>query len=243
MFVTFVATRGFNALEVDIAEAAAALDTTSGKTFEEVTDALTAADTSSASVAFAAAMAEAAAAAATADASSSVPEIWTETTGAALAGNSTGWAGNFRQHVQAANVSTSGNRARVTFKGGTGENASVGAAYIGHGAASGDPYDFEATPVQLMVGGSGSFTVPAATEVVSDSAVFSLDETKPLVISVFFNNGAADNVATASPGFGTAYFKPGATSEAATINVTGYNTSGGINGGFRFVRKVEVRTV
>lgn len=164
---------------------------------------------------------------------------WLDTVSVTMAATSASWAGNLRQLIPAANVSTSGNRARITFKGGaTGtENASVGACFIGHGAPSGDAFDFESAPTQVLVGASGAFTVNLNTEVVSDEITFSVDETKPLLISVFFDSAANDTVGSAVPGFGTAYFKGGA-NDSTTLNATGYSGSSG----FRLVRRVEVLT-
>lgn len=165
---------------------------------------------------------------------------WVDAVSVSMSATSASWAGNLRQLIPAANVSTSGNRARITFKGGaTGtENASVGACYIGHGAPSGDAFDFESSPTQVLVGASGTFTVNLNTEVVSDEITFSVDETKPLLISVFFNSAANDTVGSSVPGFGTAYFKGGA-DDSTTVNATGYSGSAG----FRLVRRVEVRTI
>lgn len=95
-----------------------------------------------------------------------------------------GWTGyTLRCLVPASLVTKSAHsKVRVTLPA-VASDTSYDAFYIGHGASSGDVYDFETTPVRVTVGGQTSFTVTAGQSLVSDTLTFTLDETKPFLIS------------------------------------------------------------
>ena len=97
--------------------------------------------------------------------------------------------------------------------------------WIGHAAASGDPYDFDGGQVQLKFGGSAGISLLAGTddEAWSDVADFTVDHTKPLLIAVNYSAG----VIALSTGAGlgcTAYNKTDGTDAGAT-DKTGYATA------------------
>lgn len=118
------------------------------------------------------------------------------------------------------------------------ENAQCNGAYIGMRAGAGDAYDFAATPVQLLVGGSGTFTVPNAGFVTTDWATFTITAATDLLIAFQFNNISHDSIGIRTSVTGaTKYEKAGA--DAATVNKTGYGST--VASTIYFVNLVEVR--
>ena len=84
-------------------------------------------------------------------------------------------------------TAASGTKVRVTL-------ASYGTAwgfsemYIGHQAASGDPWDFDGNQVQVTFGSSASGTVPASGGLESDDVTWGYyDEGKDLIVSMFMS--------------------------------------------------------
>lgn len=164
---------------------------------------------------------------------------WVTTYSVALNIDSANWNGNnLRQFVNSSQTSDSGSRVRLTLESGSGaEGASVSEAYIGHAAGAGDSWDFDGGQVQILVGGLGAFTVPAASSVVTDEVVFAFDHTKHFLMAFHFNNASHDTLrgrnATSSV---NVYFKAAA-SEVSVSDVTGYSTTASA---IRFVNKIEV---
>lgn len=127
---------------------------------------------------------------------------------------------------------------RVTYSSGTGENLTVSNAYAGTQAGSGDPYDFSATPTQILFSGAASKTITAGTDFLSDEMTFSWDKTSPLVLAGYFGGGASNdtlNTAAAAISNLTEYSKAG--SDAATVNATGYATDTARSGA---IKKIEM---
>lgn len=111
----------------------------------------------------------------------------------------------------------------MTFQAGSGQ-LELSKVYIGEAAASGDPYDFAATPTQVFFNGGNAATglLNASEKIASDTISISVDATKNLVISFYCpTNGIAGTVETLA-NF-TAYTKSG--DDAATVNASGYSTA------------------
>ena len=130
--------------------------------------------------------------------------------------------------------SASAGKTRITMINTAGA-LSIDACYIGHQGA-GDAYDFDSTPVQIKVGGAGSFSI-GTTDTLSDEAVFSLDETKAVVIAFAINAGASGNNRYLTPSGGLAAYEKSGASDAATVDATGYSAAAN---GLVFVNKIEV---
>lgn len=165
--------------------------------------------------------------------------VWVTSYSVALNIDSANWNGNnLRQFVNSSQTTESGSKVRLTLQAGSGaEGAAISEMYIGHAAASGDSWDFDGGQVQVTVGGLTAFTVPAASEVVTDEITFAFDDTKHFLIACHFNNSSHDTVrgrnATSSV---NVYFKAAA-SEVSVSDVTGYSTTASA---IRLTNKIEV---
>jgi hypothetical protein len=107
---------------------------------------------------------------------------------AVASGLNSGWGGyTLRQRAIASSLGGAGSKVRATcmaLVGGT-----VAKAYVQVAAASGDPYDFDSTPVALTFdGGSTSVTIANATPKLSDEVNVTFDGTRALVFSFYFSS-------------------------------------------------------
>lgn len=144
-------------------------------------------------------------------------------------------AGTIRIVIQPAELTGFGSSVRATLMGPSSGGISIGKAYVGHAAASGDVYDFDGNQQQLFFGGSPGGVWSGFTPVVSDWIDFSFDSARPLIFSYWVN--AASYEARTSPGSNYAYYyKLG--DDAATTNATGYTSAGNLLGSFT---KLEAR--
>lgn len=127
-----------------------------------------------------------------------------------------------RQVIPASAIVDGGGSVRITLFGATGEGFSVDSCYIGEQAASGDPYDFEASPTQVTFdGGSSSATIATAGTKESDAISFSVDPSKSYVVSYHITSSAVASLRAKSSESGFAsYSKSG--DDAATVNASGY---------------------
>lgn len=107
-----------------------------------------------------------------------------------LIGTSYNWQGQtLRQRFEASILPTvPPGGLLVKFQFAAGSNGSMDAAYVGHAAATGDPYDFDGNQMRLLFGGAGSYAVIGAQTVSSDNlAGFAYDATRPLIVSAQFS--------------------------------------------------------
>lgn len=134
--------------------------------------------------------------------------------------------------------SQSGTKVRITFRLGTfSGDMTVDSCYVGHGATSGDPFDFEATPTPVTFGGLSAFVLPYADlDHVSDEIDFNLDATKPLLIT-YYLNGDYGELSAITPGSGGTFFDKGGANEAGTVDVSAYGSG---QTSIRTIAKVEV---
>lgn len=128
---------------------------------------------------------------------------------------------------------TGGTRIRLTFEGASTEGFIASAMYIGNGGG-GDVYDFGDTPVQMTMGGSGTITVGAGVDVVTDDVAFVKDGVNSLVVASQLQNGAADNYRRSTSLVNDSFFKSG--QDASTQNKTGYTH----NFVSSYVKKIEL---
>jgi hypothetical protein len=129
-----------------------------------------------------------------------------------------------RQWLAASVLSTSGTATRLTLQAANAAGCSIDGMYIGHQAGAGDAYDFDGGQVQVMVGGSGSFSISAASAVVTDTIAFALDETKNLIIAIHFNSTSSVRGKDSMGASATNYYKSAA-DETATSNVSTYSNT------------------
>lgn len=126
-----------------------------------------------------------------------------------------------RQHIDAAQIATSGGRIRITLAAEPGNVMGLTDVFIGHAAGAGDPYDYDGNQVRVTFSGSNSAAVPAGGTLVSDEIEFDLDATKDLIISAHHNGNSHCAMTTGATGY-TSYYK--LVSEAEVTDVTGYST-------------------
>lgn len=136
-----------------------------------------------------------------------------------LSANSTGWGSyTIRQIIPASRLAASGSKVKLTLTGASTISTVLTGVWIGEQAASGDAYDFAATPTPVLFSGAAGVTIAANATVTSDEVTFALDETKTYVVS--FQLTSTEVRGTTGPS-GTSYYKSGA-SDGATVNATGY---------------------
>jgi hypothetical protein len=130
-----------------------------------------------------------------------------------------------RQVVLASDIAISGSAVRLRIVAPATGGMVIGSCYIGHKAAGGDVWDFESTPTQVTFnGGSAGLTLAAgAASVFSDEIAFALDETKDLIVSFYFSSTTTIRRSTVGT---TASYYYKATSDAATVNASGYTSAG-----------------
>ncbi len=156
--------------------------------------------------------------------------VWQTTFGPiTLNSNSSDFGGgnNIRMYFTAAQLSTSGSKVRITFNASSAANTTITSCYVGHAALVDGGGDFDGTQVRVTFdGGSSSTTITANTSKVSDEITYTVDETKPLYVSMFFNGGAGTG--TMRQNFATPttlrYTKAGS-DESAVTDVSGYATA------------------
>ena len=107
---------------------------------------------------------------------------------AVASGLNGGWPGyTLRQRAIASALGGAGTKVRTTCMASVG--GTLAKAYVHVAAASGDPYDFDSTPVPLTFdGGSTSATIVNATPKLSDEVSVSFDGTRDLVFSFYFTS-------------------------------------------------------
>lgn len=98
-----------------------------------------------------------------------------------------GTAYTYRSSIPASKISTSGSYIRVTFEAGTG----VQILGVSIGEQSGTSLaGTVSAPVQMYFTGNAGVTLTSGQSAVTDTLTFSLDETKPYLITVAFGDPA-----------------------------------------------------
>jgi len=150
------------------------------------------------------------------------------------AGSGASWGGFTFRVVVPTSALVAGSKIRLTCQSSDTSGCTISAMYVGAAAASGDDYDFATTPTPVLFSGSASAAIGAASSLVSDPTTFTVDASKPLIISTYMSvAGRTANITTLA-GWVTRY-KSG--NDAATVNATGYSTSAYAA---NFVTKIEV---
>lgn len=141
--------------------------------------------------------------------------------------NSTPWANyTHRLRVYAARFPDANTTLiRLTYKAHpSGAGAQTTKVYVGLGATSGDEYDFDGAPTEVLFGGSSGFSISAGSIITSDATALVMDGTRDVLIS----GQSASTPACAFAGFDNrtnwkCWYKTGA--DAATENASGYTAN------------------
>lgn len=148
-----------------------------------------------------------------------------------------GWQGAcLIQRIEASRLSTSGTQIRLTLRASSVGNVLIERIYISRPdpAPGADPYDSDGDPTVYT---STIQLVPANTSKRFDPIKFNLAEDQPLLIAVDFNVASASEIRTVDDPVGaSAYFKTGASGEAANRDRTGFTEVPRSN----LIEKIEV---
>ena len=144
---------------------------------------------------------------------------------------------NIRQWIGNGLIGESGTRFRLTLQSGSGaEGAQISSMYAGH-AATGSGMDFDGSQVQILVGGSATFTVPPNSTIVTDQIDYPFNSGKDFLVAAYFDNAAHDTVRGRDSFAGADFYSLVGPSETSVANVGGYVTA---TNTLRFVTKIEV---
>lgn len=161
---------------------------------------------------------------------------WLPAVSVTMSSDNGGWNGfTLRNVVSRGGLAHAGSKYRITFEGGSVEGTAGDACYSGPGATSGDVYDFETTPTQVLFSGGGSFDTGVGGTIMSDEINVAVDASKPFIVAFHFNNAAKDTIRRGSATNANYYWK--SANEPSTVDVTGYTTVGSLSA---VVKKIEV---
>lgn len=144
---------------------------------------------------------------------------WVTINNQAPSGYETGWNGFTQRQRFGSALVVAGTKIRLTAAANT---AQVGAMYVGIGATSGDNYDFAATPVQVTFSGSGSVSIGATSQVLSDEIPLTIASGDAILVASYFS-GTSTVMAQAGLTNRNSYYKTG--NDASTVDASGYSTS------------------
>lgn len=137
-----------------------------------------------------------------------------------------GWMGyTARQIFSAAEVLISGDTIRLFFYGSV-ASYTLTEVFVGHGAATGNAYDFASAPVRVTFSGANSLAITTPTVgggVWSDPIPFNIDETKPLVVAYDFSGVVACSMPRDTGATEVTYWKAG--TGASSTTVSGFSSS------------------
>lgn len=139
-------------------------------------------------------------------------------------GSSSTWANETGRVVVSSSLVPAATHFRLTLTAGI-SVCPVGKMYIGEAAASGDPYDFAATPTQVTFAGLTTVSISANASAVSDLTPLTTDGTKNIVISFYIASGQTTSISAAAlPGWDSYYIA--GDDAAATNGTSGYTAAG-----------------
>lgn len=138
------------------------------------------------------------------------------------------WNGRtIRIRISPNTIAMVGDRIRIQFTAAP-SGLQIASCYIGHGAVTGNSYDFFDTPQRVLFGGSNGFSIGADANILSDAVAMDFDPTRNLIIAFYIASGApGDDLVeiTTKTGWDTFYKFTGATDDSATVDATLYSNS------------------
>lgn len=134
-------------------------------------------------------------------------------------GHESGWNGFTQRQRFGSALVVAGTKIRLTAAANV---AQVGAMYVGIGATTGDNYDFAATPVQVTFSGSGSVSIGATSQVLSDEIPLTILAGDSILVASYFSGTSTIQVQAGLTNRNS-YYKSG--NDASTVNASGYSTS------------------
>lgn len=126
-------------------------------------------------------------------------------------------AANTHRNRIPASLIMAGTKVRITYRG----NTNIARAFIGVKAASGDAYDFAATPTQIFFGGNPGINIGTGLDELSDEIDFVQDGTQDLILSIE-KSGGTNLRNLALTGASRWLLSDGTGTDGATVDTTGY---------------------
>ena len=163
--------------------------------------------------------------------------MWTTTANVPFNSNSNGWRGYTLRVVIPAAALAAGTKIRLTLTSRPGISLTINNAYIQQAAASGDPYDYSTTPVQILFSGVGGVTIGAGASVVTDDIILSPTGTQNFVVAIYFTTATSIGITISATGWDSWYISGNRTT---TVNESSFMSIGGNTSSV--ITKVEVGT-
>jgi len=139
------------------------------------------------------------------------------------------WNGyNLRIVIDGASIQASASTVKLWLSRSNNTTWEFTDCFIGKQASSGDPYDFDGTPVRVTFNGSNTATV-SSNNFESDIIEFNVDAGDSIVISFYFDGVTYDDIPHTADGAVsdvTSYYKSGS-NESSTSDVSGYSSQAG----------------
>lgn len=147
--------------------------------------------------------------------------------------NEFSWGGYTMRSVLPA-LAQSGTKIRLTVGGFSPSAWDVLAMYVGKKAASGDYYDFAATPQHALLSGSGTFS-GTTTDVLLDELTGTYTAGDQLVVAVAFNSPSSIGRSNSTAPANSIFYVAG--NDAATVNAGVYTPN---NTGFGLIKQLDL---
>lgn len=161
--------------------------------------------------------------------------MWTTTATHAFSSNSSGWSGYTLRVIIPSSALAAGSKLRITITARPGVSLVINNAYIQSAAASGDPYDYSTTPVQVLFSGSGGVTVAAGASVLTDDIALSPTGTENFVFAIYFTTASSIGITASLAGWSSWYIYGNRTT---TVNESSFTSIGAST--CAVITKVEV---
>lgn len=143
-----------------------------------------------------------------------------------LLNTGTGWSGfNLRIVINSSLIHTSASIIKLWLSRSNGTTWKFTDCFIGKQASSGDPYDFDGTPVRVTFNGNNGATV-TSNNFESDFINFNVDSSDTIVISFYFDDASYDDLPRTADGAvsGIQCYHKYSSNEASVVDVSGYTS-------------------
>jgi hypothetical protein len=151
---------------------------------------------------------------------------WTRVVDVPFTTNANSFAGYTNRQIIPASeyLASGGSKIQVTLVAATsGAALRINNVYIGHGAATGNTYNFESTPTPMLTADGLSDVSVAANQSAIFEAPFTINPTKRLIISCYCPTGSGNTQRVV--GSKTGWLSTSKTGiDAATVAATGYTS-------------------
>lgn len=139
------------------------------------------------------------------------------------ASEDSGWNGySFRCAISPTAIIATGTTCRLKITAGSG-TITIGKAYIGDKAASGNAWDFATTPIQVLFSGNPNITISPGVTVYSDMISYPVTDLVSIIGSFYFSGATQFRRSATAGGNGwVTYYTSG--DFAAAVTPSGFST-------------------